>query len=885
MNNNLSIITWNARGIRNKHTELFQFLINQNIDICLVTETWLKPDISINHQEYFIYRNDRSHARGGGVAILLRKNISHQPLPVIDTNLIENIGVKIFTDFGSINVHCCYFPGGIAGIDGIRKTLFATDLHKLTRGEKYILGGDFNCRHQSWGCTRANCWGNILYERQNLYNIDIIYPTESTYVPSSIYRQSSTLDLFLTNIVENTSSAVVINDLGSDHLPVKITVNGNFNSTEFQFQDFSRANWAAFKRYLNRNLILPVSNAVFTKEDIDLKLIHFINMLNDAINVSVPLKRRRCTRKPFPYFIKVLIRNRNRHRRNWLRYRLVIDYNEFKRLNSVIKEEVDRFRNSSWNSMLSSLEKGSPPFWKITKMLRKKSSNIPVLTSNGSRFITNLEKCEILANTFALNHSHSSTLGDRGTNEQVRDTISTFNSRGFTSNNEPSVSTSTIRAIISRLKTKKSPGIDGINNSCLKALPRKGFTFLTILVNSCLKLGYFPNHFKESKIIPIKKPNKASDNPSSYRPISLLSSISKVLEKVIKDKITNFMDTNNILPPQQFGFRKEHNTVHPLIRIRNLVKSNFNSHKSTGMVLLDVKAAFDSVWHEGLIYKCIRLNFPAELIRIIQCFLSNRTFRVHIGLKCSDLYPISAGCPQGSCLSPVLYNIYTSDIPQHDRCELSIFADDTAVLCSGKLSSEITTYLQSGINELVCYFKKWKITINSNKSQAIYFTQKRKPCFTPQCNIIVDGCAIQWDDNVKYLGVILDPKMKFKDHIPYIVNKCNILIRVLYPFINRNSFLNISNKKLILKSIFHAVIFYAAPVWVTSAKCHLGKLQVVQNKLLKLIYNLPRLYSTSRLHQLAELDLVVDRLSKLTLTFNTRCLYSEYTHIMELVSI
>lgn len=198
MINGLNIITWNARGIRNKCQELFQFLIRHNVHVCLVSETWLKHNVSIRHNEFYTYRNDRENARGGGVAIMVRKNISHILLPIVNTNLIENIGIKLFTNNGSYNIYSCYFPGGSAGSDNNRKRLFALDVRKLTinRGQKYILGGDFNSRHQMWGCIRANCWGNILHEKLESYEIDIMYPNDHTYVPSSSNRQGSTLDFF-----------------------------------------------------------------------------------------------------------------------------------------------------------------------------------------------------------------------------------------------------------------------------------------------------------------------------------------------------------------------------------------------------------------------------------------------------------------------------------------------------------------------------------------------------------------------------------------------------------------------------------------------------------------------------------------------------------------
>lgn len=303
------------------------------------------------------------------------------------------------------------------------------------------------------------------------------------------------------------------------------------------------------------------------------------------------------------------------------------------------------------------------------------------------------------------------------------------------------------------------------------------------------------------------------------------------------------------------------------------------------MLLLDVKAAFDSVWHEGLIYKMIRMNFPTEIIKIIQCFLKDRTFQVHIGSQSSRIFEVPAGCPQGSCLSPILYNIYTADFPNLDYCTMSVFADDTAIICSGNLAQEIINKLQRALTEVTLYFNRWKIMLNASKSQAIYFTRKRKECFIPQNNFNVQGMSIQWDNTVKYLGVILDPKLKFKEHVAYIINKINVLTRILYPFINRNSKINIVNKKLIVKSIFHAVMFYAAPAWACIAKCHIKKLQVSQNKLLKLIFNLPWFFSTTRLHTLAGIELVDCKLERLLQNFKRRCTYSDFIHINELASI
>ena len=235
-------------------------------------------------------------------------------------------------------------------------------------------------------------------------------------------------------------------------------------------------------------------------------------------------------------------------------------------------------------------------------------------------------------------------------------------------------------------------------------------------------------------------------------------------------------------------------------------------------------------------------------------------------------------------LSPVLYNIYTADIPSFSGCIISIFADDTSILSSDMLSVNIINNLESALSELYQYFTKWKILINADKTKAIYFTRKRKPCFTPQNPLQFNNHSVPWEENVKYLGVVLDTKLLFNTHISYIVDKINKTTRILYPLINRKSGLSIDNKKLLINAFFHPIMFYGTPVWSTSANCHIKKLQIAQNKLLKMIFMLPWHYSTRRLHTLAGFPTVKFKLNYLNENFIGRCLSSQYAHINELIS-
>lgn len=884
-NQTIKILIWNSRGIRNKLYEFFDTLIRESIDIALVNETWLKSDVVMNHPEYFCYRCDRESGKGGGVATVVRKNISHKLLPRIDTSLIENIGVKIeLNNNSSLSVFSCYFPGGAAGPTDIRKNQFRSDLKKLSKIQgDYILGGDFNCRSQEWGCRRANCWGNILHDLTMVNTFDLVYPPEPTLVPRNAISSPSVIDMFITNIPDKLSAALTLNGLGSDHLPVQTTFNSSFKSSRNLRFNYKRANWKVFRKYINQNISCCLNIPLNTVEDIDLLIEKLTTLILNAITAAVPkLNISLYYAKRLPRNILNLISMRNKSRRNWIRYRLIHFKLETNFLNKSINEAILRFRNTNFGVMLSKLKKSSPAFWNISKIIKRKMKVIPSLKQNGCLYTTNFDKAEKLALKFNSNHYISANLSNQTTEQLVSESIRCLID---VNTNIPvqEVSVESLKLILKNLKNKKSPGSDKIPNRCLKALPLSGLNLLAKLFNACLSLCYFPKTWKQSKVIAIPKPGKDLSCPDSYRPISLLDSLSKILEKIIKEKVVKYINDNNVLPNQQFGFRCEHNTVQPLTRIKNIVKNNFGEGKSTAMVLLDIKSAFDSVWHDALIYKLIKIGLDKPTIKILQSFLTDRSFRVQIGNEMSNIFTITAGCPQGSCLSPILYNIFTHDFPCLNGCESSIFADDTAILSSGTYSSTIIVKLQDSIDSVVNYFNKWKILVNSSKTQSIFFSRKRKECFLPNSSIKINGLDIAWENNVKYLGVVLDKKMLFNDHISYTINKINIATKVLYPFINRRSKLNIENKLIILKVIFHAIIFYGAPVWHESSYCHIKRLQISQNKTLKMMCNLLHRFSTYRLHSRYNLLLVKDQINDITQKFNNRCSNSSFEHIRSLV--
>ena len=400
--------------------------------------------------------------------------------------------------------------------------------------------------------------------------------------------------------------------------------------------------------------------------------------------------------------------------------------------------------------------------------------------------------------------------------------------------------TSEIKDLLKKIENRKSPGLDNINNKTLKKLPPKALIFLNHIFNCCFKLCYFPNKWKEAKVIAIPKPGKNHSYISNYRPISLLSGIAKFFEKIIEKRLRLHVDTNNIIPYSQFGFQPSLSTTHQLPRLSNLVKNNRKSKKSNGMVLLDTENAFDTIWHKGLLYKLILLKFPKPLIKIIQSFMSNRKNNVHIANAISDPFLPVAGVPQGSTLSPLLFNIYISDLPDMKDCSQHLYADDFSLTSSAKNPKPIIRTLNIALAKYSKYCRKWKIKTNDTNPKLSTSVAK-----LPQEGLKVNNTTVSWKNHVKYLGLTLDKRLTYKEHIEQTIVKAEKLLKVLHTFLHRKSKLNIKNKMLIYYSFLRPVITYATPIWKFCASTHKKRLQVLQNKILKIITNVPPWYRTA----------------------------------------
>lgn len=385
-----------------------------------------------------------------------------------------------------------------------------------------------------------------------------------------------------------------------------------------------------------------------------------------------------------------------------------------------------------------------------------------------------------------------------------------------------------------------------------------------------------------ANIIPIRKHSKPANIPSSYRPISLLSCLGKIYERLILSRIQAFLTEREIIPNHQFGFRHGRSTVHQLARVSGKIKECLTQKKSAGMLSVDLQAAFDTIWHAGLMHKLMDLDLPLYLVKLIHSFLQDRKFQVKVGGSTSTPRSIQAGVPQGAVLSPTLFNIYISDIPMIPEVEISQFADDTAILAWSHKTSAVINKLQRASKKLLSYFNRWRIRINGNKSVACLFTKKTAQRHIPNTMVAIGQDEVEWSHNLKYLGLYLDKRLTYKTHVENIVQKTERLVRVLYPLINRKSKLSLQNKVMLYKVIFRPTMSYACPIWSKCARTHLDKLQISQNKILKMMLNVHWRTSTRLVHESCGVEMLKEFIERLTQSFWQRSQFSTDDEIVRI---
>lgn len=395
-----------------------------------------------------------------------------------------------------------------------------------------------------------------------------------------------------------------------------------------------------------------------------------------------------------------------------------------------------------------------------------------------------------------------------------------------------------IQEYLKDINSKKSAGDDEVSNYVLKKSSDLAIDYLTIIFNNCINNGYFPNKWKIGKIVPIKKSGSSND-VGNLRPISMLSNIGKLFEKVLRQKMDSNLDLNYI-PDFQFGFKKEHSAVHALLKFHTDVISNLRLKQCTIAVSLDIEKAFDRVYHKGLVLKLIQLGFSPFIIRLLHSFLSDRVFFVQLNLTRSSMGSIHCGVPQGSLLAPHLYNIFVHDFPHECGTAKGIlYADDSLIYSHNVSPVEALNEVKVHLELVSDYYKSWGIKINSSKSVAVCLRNASGRCgykVVPESKTLtlsLNGENIPFKSSFKYLGVNFNTLFKFNYHARLAIVKCQ-KVKGMFSSLLNSKYLNIKTKLLIYKACIRPILMYAFPIWFACSPTVMKEIEILERKVLRL---------------------------------------------------
>lgn len=843
MAQSLRLALWNANGILAKQSEVQLFLKINNIDILLVAETHFTNRSYMKIPYYDIYHTEHPDGTAhGGTAIIIRSSIKHHELPKYEENFLQATTVQVHKLPAPINVSSVYCPPR----HNITKDQFKPYFETL--GNTFICGGDFNCKHTHWGSRLITPKGRQLYNLLQENNYQHLSTGEPTYWPTDPNKVPDLLDFYIINgISANYLDVKSSYDVTSDHIPVIATISTTIIKAAPKPSLYNKnTNWELFRELLCEKLQLNIS--LQSQQELDDATDYLIRTIQDSAWIATPtiLKKTR-SENNIPNEILELVREKRKARAKWQRSRNPIDKNTFNRLTNQLKNKLKQNKEETYQHYLSNLSRTDHSIWKVTKRgKRPQTIKSPIRTTNGGWARSDQEK----ADAFSLYFQNVFTPHEDNLDPAIEDFLEAPLQMSLPIKK---FSLYEIKEEIKYLNKKKAPGYDLINGRILSELPDKAIQYLQLIFNGVLRIKYWPSQFKFAQIILIPKAGKPPHETSSYRPISLLSQLSKILEKLILKRLRSTNSIEEILPSHQFGFRRQHSTVQQCHRITSIISKALNAKEFCPAVFLDIQQAFDKVWHPGLLYK-IKMQLPSEYYLLLKSYLLNRYFHIKYGTEYSAIYPINSGVPQGSVLGPLLYNLFTADIPTREDTNMGTFADDTVILCQHKNAQIATRRLQLHLNTLSEWLSKWKIKVNETKSTYVTYTLKRSECPA----LYLNNIEIPRANEARYLGLHLDSKLTWKKHIVKKRKEMDLKMKNMYWLFGKKSSLSLENKILLYKAIIKPIWTYGIELWGCSSKSNVNIIQRFQSKSLRIIVNAPWYVSNHTLHTDLDIPPIVE---------------------------
>ena len=786
----LAMLFHNIRSARGPGLELFESEIRRwgvSWDVIGLAETWLDTESEklLSVRGFKAVCASRKSKSGGGVSLLLREGLTFRErgdLSKFIEGVFESVFVEVVRGENKRNevIGVIYRPPG-GNISTFNEQM--NDIFSKLRGLNAYIMGDFNIDLlKSSGHTPTNDFLQGFYGGG-------FYPLIS--LPTRITDNTATLiDNIWTNNLEVKVESGLVTVRLSDHLPIFSFIGGNsleegknLQKDEGWHRTTNEAKIARFAETLSQWTYDEVR-----AQGVESNVARFRNEFRDLYNTAFPWaknkKSRRDVEKPWldDQDFKALISEKGELYAMKIRNKL--DHTGIQRL-AEVSRKVNRMRRklkrTYFQEKLDRAKGNLRTTWAVLgEALRGKKSKKQGTPcgyfEEGGQGMT--EGNQIAKGFCDFYCKVGPDLAKKIGSEREKSFKDYLGNPVEESLFWRPTTPAEVEDICRALDANKGMGWDGISPRVIKAVAAEIAGPLSRLFNCCMREGHYPECFKVAKVVPVFK----AEDPtkfSNYRPVSVLPVLSQVFERILKLRLVQFFGKHQIIIPNQYGFRAGHSTAMAILDMVEKVRSAWAEKDAALGVFIDLKKAFDTVDHGLLLQKLDHYGIRNQTLKILESYLKDRSQYVCYGGLESERGMVSCGVPQGSVLGPLFFLIYVNDMVRASKdLELVLFADDTNIFAKSKEPEELFRKVNTGLNELSKWFRCNKLTLNLKKTEYIYFggPGKKAPA---NYKLTIGNEDIRQVEGARFLGVWVDEKLRWTEHIGNVVGKTGRLVGVI----------------------------------------------------------------------------------------------------------
>ena len=818
--NEFTVLNANFQSLWHKRVELCNLALETKSDIIVGTETWLTGDVKNSElllDDYDVYRRDRA-SRGGGVLIAVKKSLFCQHIST-STNS-ETLSVKIKLNGQKPLIICAvYRPPDYTFQESIDVVNEIQGMFDKNKGAISLVCGDFNLPDVDWVNQEVKSY---QYPKPiNEAYIEFAHDLGLSQIVDKPTRgATSILDLCFTNYPHLINKCEIIPGLG-DHEIVKISASirpPRKKPVKREIQLWNKVDEAALRSDVHKFSETFLAEG-WDWENKDVKVIwdHIKGELTKIIEKHVPSKLT-SSRTHQPWInqkIKSLVRKKNRWFQKAKECHSATVWKKYKNIKNQCQKACRQAHDQYLNNIFSE-DKTDKKLWGYIKSRNQENCGIGDLQSGDGVKIARdpTEKADIIHTQF--DSVFSNPIPKIINFFRKEDRLPTFD-RIY-------VRRSGLLKLLLNINVHKAKGPDNIPGRLLKICAHELVDVYQILFQASLDQGIVPPDWKGANVVPLFKKGDKS-KAENYRPISLTSISCKILEHVVHSNIMGHLDRFNILDDAQHGFRKRRSCVTQLISTLNDFADCLKTQKQIDAIVLDFSKAFDKVDHEGLLLKLDHLGIRNSMLSWIRSFLIGRTQKVLVDGKTSTPKPVASGVPQGTVLGPLFFLIYINDISEglSEGTKLKLLADDSLLYRVIRSDKDVET-LQKDLETLQAWESKWKMEFHPGKCQHLRITNKIKPI---DSQYRIHGITIEKTESAKYLGIVIDSNLKWKQHYKEVAKKTNGVLALL----RRNfSKCSVDVKSKCYRTLVRPRLEYGCQVWDPGYQVDIDHLEKIQKR-------------------------------------------------------